>query len=73
MTNSWTRWRTRLAVVAAVAGPGLIAGAGGNDAGGIWTYSVAGARFGFTTGCQMANFVGLAAARRAVELARGAA
>jgi NRAMP (natural resistance-associated macrophage protein)-like metal ion transporter len=32
----------------AVVGPGLIAGAGGNDAGGIWTYSVAGARFGYS-------------------------
>jgi NRAMP (natural resistance-associated macrophage protein)-like metal ion transporter len=31
----------------AVLGPGLIAGQGGNDAGGIWTYSVAGARFGY--------------------------
>jgi NRAMP (natural resistance-associated macrophage protein)-like metal ion transporter len=32
----------------AVIGPGLIAGEGGNDAGGIWTYSVAGARFGYS-------------------------
>jgi Mn2+/Fe2+ NRAMP family transporter len=32
----------------AVVGPGLIAGEGGNDAGGIWTYSVAGARFGYS-------------------------
>lgn len=41
-------WKTRLALVLAVTGPGLIAGQGGNDAGGIWTYSVAGARFGYT-------------------------
>lgn len=41
-------WKTRLALVLAVIGPGLIAGQGGNDAGGIWTYSVAGARFGYT-------------------------
>ena len=32
----------------AVIGPGFIAGEGGNDAGGIWTYSVAGAQFGYS-------------------------
>ena len=36
------------AVVVAVVGPGFIAGDGGNDAGGIWTYSVAGAQFGYS-------------------------
>jgi NRAMP (natural resistance-associated macrophage protein)-like metal ion transporter len=41
-------WKARIAMVAAVVGPGLIAGEGGNDAGGIWTYSVAGARFGYS-------------------------
>src|SRR6187549_3111195 len=41
-------WKTRLGLFLAVVGPGLIAGAGGNDAGGIWTYSVAGARFGYS-------------------------
>jgi NRAMP (natural resistance-associated macrophage protein)-like metal ion transporter len=41
-------WKARVALVAAVVGPGLIAGEGGNDAGGIWTYSVAGARFGYS-------------------------
>jgi Mn2+/Fe2+ NRAMP family transporter len=35
-------------VFLAVVGPGLITGEGGNDAGGIWTYSVAGARFGYS-------------------------
>jgi Mn2+/Fe2+ NRAMP family transporter len=35
-------------VVLAVIGPGFIAGEGGNDAGGIWTYSVAGAQFGYS-------------------------
>ncbi len=35
-------------VFLAVVGPGLIVGEGGNDAGGIWTYSVAGARFGYS-------------------------
>jgi Mn2+/Fe2+ NRAMP family transporter len=48
VANLLTQWRSRLALAAAVAGPGLIAGAGGNDAGGIWTYSVAGARFGYS-------------------------
>src|SRR6187399_1808040 len=47
MTFSWKSWKTRLLMFAAVVGPGLIAGEGGNDAGGIWTYSVAGARFGY--------------------------
>jgi NRAMP (natural resistance-associated macrophage protein)-like metal ion transporter len=39
--------RNRVIAFLAVLGPGLIAGQGGNDAGGIWTYSVAGARFGY--------------------------
>jgi NRAMP (natural resistance-associated macrophage protein)-like metal ion transporter len=37
----------KLVAFLALLGPGLIAGQGGNDAGGIWTYSVAGARFGY--------------------------
>ena len=41
-------WAKRIGLFLAVLGPGLIAGAGGNDAGGIWTYSVAGARFGYS-------------------------
>ena len=48
MTFTWKSWKTRLLLFLAVAGPGLIAGEGGNDAGGIWTYSVAGARFGYS-------------------------
>jgi len=40
--------KSRLLVFLAVVGPGLIVGEGGNDAGGIWTYSVAGARFGYS-------------------------
>jgi NRAMP (natural resistance-associated macrophage protein)-like metal ion transporter len=39
--------QNRVIAFLAVLGPGLIAGQGGNDAGGIWTYSVAGARFGY--------------------------
>jgi Mn2+/Fe2+ NRAMP family transporter len=43
-----TRSRVRLLIFLSVVGPGLIAGEGGNDAPGIWTYSVAGARFGYS-------------------------
>jgi Mn2+/Fe2+ NRAMP family transporter len=48
MLRSWKKLRLRLLVVLAVIGPGFIAGEGGNDAGGIWTYSVAGAQFGYS-------------------------
>jgi Mn2+/Fe2+ NRAMP family transporter len=41
-------WKARLVLFLAVVGPGLITGEGGNDAGGIWTYSIAGARFGYS-------------------------
>src|SRR5580765_6183845 len=40
-------WRTRIALVLAVVGPGFITANVDNDAGGIWTYSVAGAQFGY--------------------------
>lgn len=43
------RWRRRLVVAAAFAGPGLIAANAGNDAGGIATYASAGAQFGYET------------------------
>jgi len=48
MRRSWKSLRSRLWMILAVIGPGFIAGEGGNDAGGIWTYSVAGAQFGYT-------------------------
>src|SRR4051812_41392093 len=48
MTITRRTLRSRLLLFLAVIGPGLIAGEGGNDAGGIWTYSVAGARFGYS-------------------------
>jgi Mn2+/Fe2+ NRAMP family transporter len=48
MRRSWRSFRSRLWMVLAVIGPGFIAGEGGNDAGGIWTYSVAGAQFGYS-------------------------
>jgi len=41
-------WRARIALVLAVVGPGFITANVDNDAGGIWTYSVAGAQFGYS-------------------------
>jgi Mn2+/Fe2+ NRAMP family transporter len=41
-------WQARLAMVVAVVGPGFITANVDNDAGGIWTYSVAGAQFGYS-------------------------
>jgi Mn2+/Fe2+ NRAMP family transporter len=41
-------WRIRIALVLAVVGPGFITANVDNDAGGIWTYSVAGAQFGYS-------------------------
>src|SRR3954467_958392 len=46
---TWLReWRLRIALVLAVVGPGFITASVDNDAGGIATYSVAGAQFGYT-------------------------
>lgn len=44
-----TRRRTRLLGMLAVVGPGVITAMAGNDAGGVTTYSVAGAGFGYDT------------------------
>ncbi|MEI7745053.1 MAG: divalent metal cation transporter, partial [Chloroflexota bacterium] len=41
------QWRVRLAAALAVLGPGLVSGFADNDAGGITTYSLAGANFGY--------------------------
>jgi len=41
-------WRQRIALVLAVVGPGFITANVDNDAGGIATYSVAGAQFGYS-------------------------
>jgi Mn2+/Fe2+ NRAMP family transporter len=41
-----TRWRTRILLFMAVVGPGFITANVDNDAGGIYTYSAAGAQFG---------------------------
>src|SRR5690242_26929 len=46
--TSWRRWRTSLLLFLAVLGPGFITANVDNDAGGILTYSQAGAQFGYT-------------------------
>ena len=43
----WRRWRTSILLFLAVVGPGFITANVDNDAGGIWTYSQAGAQFGY--------------------------
>jgi NRAMP (natural resistance-associated macrophage protein)-like metal ion transporter len=48
---NWTRfkrWRTSLLIFLSVLGPGIITANVDNDAGGIYTYSVAGARYGYS-------------------------
>jgi len=42
------RFRTQFLIFVAVLGPGIITANVDNDAGGIYTYSIAGARFGFS-------------------------
>ena len=41
-------WRSRLMIALAIIGPGFITANVDNDAGGIYTYSVAGAQFGYS-------------------------
>ena len=41
-------WRRRVAILLAVVGPGVITSNVNNEAGGIYTYSLAGAQFGYT-------------------------
>ena len=48
MQFPFKEWRGRLAVFFAVVGPGFITASVDNDAGGIATYSVAGAQFGYS-------------------------
>src|SRR6266446_6988206 len=47
-TISLRGWRTRLMLLLAVVGPGFITANVDNDAGGIFTYSLAGAQFGYS-------------------------
>jgi NRAMP (natural resistance-associated macrophage protein)-like metal ion transporter len=42
------RWRTSFIIFLSILGPGIITANVDNDAGGIYTYSVAGARFGYS-------------------------
>src|SRR5437667_1894107 len=46
--TTFKSWRVRLILFLAVVGPGFITANVDNDAGGIWTYSVAGAQFGYS-------------------------
>jgi Mn2+/Fe2+ NRAMP family transporter len=46
--TTWRIWRTRLILFFAVLGPGFITANVDNDAGGILTYSSAGAQFGYS-------------------------
>src|ERR1700740_2677406 len=48
VTKFWKLWRLRLLMLFAVIGPGFITANVDNDANGIYTYSFAGARFGYT-------------------------
>jgi NRAMP (natural resistance-associated macrophage protein)-like metal ion transporter len=48
MRRTFKLWRTRLFFLLAVVGPGFITANVDNDAGGIYTYSFAGARFGYS-------------------------
>ena len=45
---SLKQWRTRIALFLAVVGPGFITANVDNDAGGIYTYSLAGAQYGYS-------------------------
>ena len=42
-TTGWRSWRMRIVMIFAVLGPGFITANVDNDAGGIFTYSAAGA------------------------------
>ncbi len=45
--NWWKRWRYQITLFLSVMGPGLITANVDNDAGGIYTYSAAGAKYGY--------------------------
>jgi Mn2+/Fe2+ NRAMP family transporter len=47
MKRTWNYWKIRLLVFLSVVGPGIITGTADNDAGGVATYSVAGAHYGY--------------------------
>jgi len=45
--KKWNYWKVRLLIFLSVLGPGIITGTADNDAGGVATYSVVGAHFGY--------------------------
>ena len=45
--KTWAYWRVRLLIFLSVVGPGIITGTADNDAGGVATYSIAGAHYGY--------------------------
>jgi NRAMP (natural resistance-associated macrophage protein)-like metal ion transporter len=47
-SGMWKRWRIRIMLFLAVLGPGFITANVDNDSGGIFTYSQAGAQYGYT-------------------------
>jgi NRAMP (natural resistance-associated macrophage protein)-like metal ion transporter len=48
MPKRYRRWRLNILIFLTVLGPGIITANVDNDAGGIYTYSVAGAKFGYS-------------------------
>lgn len=46
--KNWSYWRIRWLMFLSVVGPGIITGTADNDAGGVATYSIAGAHFGYS-------------------------
>ena len=48
MTTARRSWRTRVTILLAIIGPGFITASVDNDAGGVYTYSLAGAQFGYS-------------------------
>ncbi len=48
LLSRFSRYRTSVLIFLSVVGPGLITANVDNDAGGIYTYSIAGARFGYS-------------------------
>ncbi len=46
--KNWGYWKIRLLLFFSVVGPGIITGTADNDAGGVATYSIAGAHFGYS-------------------------
>src|SRR5229473_1273986 len=48
MPNAFKSWRAQIVLFLAVVGPGFITANVDNDAGGIYTYSLAGAQFGYS-------------------------